>query len=176
MLASGRTTWSVGDKVRVYRTTHGYGAVAPEAEDLAAARDYDVEHYVRVLRDNFASRLVRALSAEDFAAVFDRQIAEITARLGTASRWSLAHRDLARLREHLETMPSRDLSIEGPALWPLGAALSRVTGWRARLRVLRWVLLPGRGYLAHRGLETSGLSSRVLASARRLANRLSRAR
>jgi hypothetical protein len=110
------------------------------------------------------------------AAVSDRQIAEITARLGTASRWSLAHRDLARLRQHLETMPSRDLSIEGPALWPLGAALSRVTGWRARLRVLRWVLLPGRGYLAHRGLETSGLSSRVLASARRLANRLSRAR
>jgi DNA polymerase elongation subunit (family B) len=70
MLASGRTRWSVGDKVRVYRTTNGFGAVAPEPDDLMAARDYDVEHYVRVLRDNFASRLARALSPEDFAAVF----------------------------------------------------------------------------------------------------------
>jgi DNA polymerase, archaea type len=70
MLASGRTTWSVGDKVRVYRTTSGYGAVAPEPDDATAVRDYDVEHYVRVLRDNFASRLARALSPEDFSAVF----------------------------------------------------------------------------------------------------------
>jgi hypothetical protein len=34
------------------------------------ARNYDVDHYVRVLRDNFASRLERAFSPEDYAAVF----------------------------------------------------------------------------------------------------------
>jgi DNA polymerase, archaea type len=33
-------------------------------------RDYDVEHYLRVLRETYAQRLARALSPEDFAAVF----------------------------------------------------------------------------------------------------------
>ena len=33
-------------------------------------RDYDVEHYLRVLRDTFAVRLVRAFAPEDFATVF----------------------------------------------------------------------------------------------------------
>jgi DNA polymerase, archaea type len=33
-------------------------------------RDYDVEHYARVLRDTFAARLARALSPDDFAEVF----------------------------------------------------------------------------------------------------------
>jgi DNA polymerase, archaea type len=79
MLASGHATWEVGDRVRVYRTRAGEGAVVEEADDddpesAAAgggARDYDVEHYVRVLRDNFASRLARALTPAEFAAVFD---------------------------------------------------------------------------------------------------------
>jgi DNA polymerase, archaea type len=34
-------------------------------------RDYDIEAYVKVLRTAFASRLVRALTPEIFAAVFD---------------------------------------------------------------------------------------------------------
>ena len=38
--------------------------------DAAGMRDYDVEHYVRVLRETFASRLARALTPEDFASVF----------------------------------------------------------------------------------------------------------
>jgi hypothetical protein len=33
-------------------------------------RDYDVEFYVRLLRETFAARLVRALTPEDFATVF----------------------------------------------------------------------------------------------------------
>ncbi len=33
-------------------------------------RDYDVEHYLRLLRDTFASRLIRAFTPEDYAAVF----------------------------------------------------------------------------------------------------------
>ena len=79
MLASGRAKWSLGERVRVYRTTNGSGGVVPDPDDenvtpSAAAsadrRDYDVNHYVRVLRDNFASRLDRAFRPEDFAVVF----------------------------------------------------------------------------------------------------------
>jgi hypothetical protein len=33
-------------------------------------RDYDGEFYARLLRETFAARLVRALTPEDFAAVF----------------------------------------------------------------------------------------------------------
>ncbi|HEY0191605.1 MAG TPA: ribonuclease H-like domain-containing protein [Kofleriaceae bacterium] len=36
----------------------------------ADPRDYDVEHYLRVLRDHFAVRFARALTPEDYAAVF----------------------------------------------------------------------------------------------------------
>jgi DNA polymerase I len=76
MLASGRTAWSIGERVRVYRTRTGAGGVVADADDEAAVteladrRDYDVDHYVRVLRDTFAARLVRAFTPDDFAAVF----------------------------------------------------------------------------------------------------------
>lgn len=80
MLASGRTTWAVGERVRVYRVQGGGGALAAErgegsdaftgpAEDALMA-DYDVEYYVRLLRDSFAARLERAFSPEDFETVF----------------------------------------------------------------------------------------------------------
>jgi DNA polymerase elongation subunit (family B) len=75
LLASGRTSWTVGERVRVYKTATGYGGVVSEAEDGARlvdapdTRDYDVEHYVRVLRANFAERLSRALRPEHFAAI-----------------------------------------------------------------------------------------------------------
>ncbi|HEX6911490.1 MAG TPA: ribonuclease H-like domain-containing protein [Longimicrobium sp.] len=75
LLAGGRTHWRAGEKVRVYRTQAGGAAVAPPAEDVAAGlaadpRDYDVDHYARVLRDTYAARLARALAPTDFAAVF----------------------------------------------------------------------------------------------------------
>ncbi len=76
MLASGRSTWSVGDKVRVYRAKGGSGGVVASPEHAAYAaggpdrRDYDVDHYSRLLRDTFASRLARAFSPADYAAVF----------------------------------------------------------------------------------------------------------
>ena len=41
-----------------------------EPRDPTDPRDYDVEHYLRVLRDTYAARFARALSPEDFAAVF----------------------------------------------------------------------------------------------------------
>lgn len=80
MLASGRTSWAVGERVRVYRVQGGGGALAAErgegsdaftgpAEDALLA-DYDVEYYVRLLRESFAARLERAFSSEDFETVF----------------------------------------------------------------------------------------------------------
>jgi hypothetical protein len=74
LLASGRASWRVGERVRVYRTRGGGGAVVPSPDDAVAEsadpRDYDVDHYGRVLRDTFAARLARALTPSDFAAVF----------------------------------------------------------------------------------------------------------
>ena len=72
MLASGRPTWSVGDKVRVYRTTRGTGAVVDETETSDVnPPDYDAEHYVCVLRDTYGARLARAFTPGDFSTIFD---------------------------------------------------------------------------------------------------------
>jgi DNA polymerase, archaea type len=76
MLASGRTTWRVGEKVRVYRKEGGGAAVIqpedepPNATRSSEPRDYDITHYARVLRTTFAARLSRALAPGDFEAVF----------------------------------------------------------------------------------------------------------
>ena len=70
MLAAGRPKWRVGEKVRVYRTRGGGAAVVNDLGDAADRRDYDVDHYTRVLRDSFATRLVRAFRPDDFAVVF----------------------------------------------------------------------------------------------------------
>jgi DNA polymerase I len=97
MLAAGRSHWRRGERVRVYRASGGRAGLFddfdPEADDadrdgedegddeadvrVAGARgdrgdprDYDVEYYVRVLRDTFAARLARALRPDDFAALF----------------------------------------------------------------------------------------------------------
>ena len=78
LLSTGRTAWRVGERIRVYRRTGGGGVVPdPDDESLPAAarratepRDYDVDHYVRVLTDTFAARVERAFSPDDFAEVF----------------------------------------------------------------------------------------------------------
>jgi len=74
IIASGRSTWSTGERVRVYRTATGYGGVVREydADEVAPPdpRDYDVAHYLRVLRDTYAARLERAFAPADFATVF----------------------------------------------------------------------------------------------------------
>ena len=66
MLAGGRVSWEVGDRIRVYRTRSGAGAVIGDED----RRDYDVEHYARLLRDSFAVRLERAFTPEGYQAVF----------------------------------------------------------------------------------------------------------
>ena len=67
LLNSGRTRWSRGDPVRVYRATGGRFALLADGTD---PRDYDARYYVRLLRESFAARLVRAFTPDDFAAIF----------------------------------------------------------------------------------------------------------
>jgi DNA polymerase, archaea type len=77
LLANGRTTWSLGDRIRVYRTKSGSGGVIEESDDQtsapenAGARDYEVEYYARLLRETFAARLARAFTPEDYEALFE---------------------------------------------------------------------------------------------------------
>lgn len=85
MLAAGRNHWPTGEHVHVYRAVRGRAGLLPDEENGDSdsprearangdtnddPRDYDVEYYVRLLRETFAARLARALTPEDFAAVF----------------------------------------------------------------------------------------------------------
>lgn len=70
LVCAGRTHWSTGDRVRVYRAAGDRAGLFEESDDgEEAPRDYDVEYYLRLLRETFASRLARGLCAEDFANV-----------------------------------------------------------------------------------------------------------
>lgn len=76
LLASGRTSWSIGDRVRIYRTKGGGASIVDtDDEDIAGSaadpRDYDVEHYVRLLRETYAARLARAFTADECATLFE---------------------------------------------------------------------------------------------------------
>jgi hypothetical protein len=78
LLSNGRDDWAPGDRVRVYRATRGRAGLlrdldAEEAREDSAGgadpRDYDIDFYVRLLRETYAARLARGLRAEDFAAI-----------------------------------------------------------------------------------------------------------
>jgi DNA polymerase I len=117
-LAAGRKQWRAGERVRFYRSQQGVPVWLPdEADDaspiadeeeadeveeseeslfsvasptqLTDRRDYDCEHYVRVLRDSYAERLLVVFEAEDFSqlfrldgqqGLFDRPIAQMHLR------------------------------------------------------------------------------------------------
>jgi DNA polymerase elongation subunit (family B) len=76
LLAAGRKSWSVGDRIRVYRRKSGAAGLIEDSEDTAAGidsaeeRDYDIDHYARLLRQTFAVRLACAFSPADFEVVF----------------------------------------------------------------------------------------------------------
>jgi hypothetical protein len=90
LLARGVTTWRAGDKVRVYRTRSGWSHLLTDEDP----RDYDDEHYVRALRANYATRLARAFTAEDFAILF-----------ADPSQPSLFAPDLSLIRPVLKSLP-----------------------------------------------------------------------
>jgi DNA polymerase elongation subunit (family B) len=70
MLSSGRNAWRVGERIRMYRPRGGGAALAPDPGAGADLREYDIEHYARVLKETFAARMARAFTPEDFATVF----------------------------------------------------------------------------------------------------------
>jgi DNA polymerase, archaea type len=100
LLAAGRTTWTPGERIRFYRSLSGLtvwvpdeseeiafgdgqeagakedGRKANEAllpflpDDVESRRDYDVEHYLRVLVTSYASRLRKAYATGDFEQLF----------------------------------------------------------------------------------------------------------
>jgi DNA polymerase I len=97
LLASGRREWLPGERVRVYRATGGRPAVLQENDGEtagAASADYDVDYYARLLREVFATRLARALTAESYSDVF-----------ADPQQLSLFPPDLARARTVLTVLP-----------------------------------------------------------------------
>jgi DNA polymerase, archaea type len=100
LLAAGRARWFPGERVRFYRSQNkNYVWLPDEGEDVSAdsdweqeeeingniqekqipslyhqtpsdRRDYDIEHYLRVLVTSYAARLRKAFAAEDFEQLF----------------------------------------------------------------------------------------------------------
>jgi DNA polymerase elongation subunit (family B) len=66
MLASGRTHWQVGERVKIYRATGRWLVLEEDGQHP----DYDIGHYVRVLRESYAERLRKAFAAESFETLF----------------------------------------------------------------------------------------------------------
>ncbi|HEY3253833.1 MAG TPA: 3'-5' exonuclease, partial [Polyangiaceae bacterium] len=77
LLNNGRDDWAPGERIRVYRATRGRAGLLPDPDlpDQPGVptdpdpRDYDIDYYLRLLRETFAARLARGLRAEDFAAI-----------------------------------------------------------------------------------------------------------
>jgi DNA polymerase, archaea type len=86
MIGAGRRQWRLGERVRVYRAGDGRAGLLGEEFEAEDARDYDVEYYLRLLRETFASRLARGMRAVDFADVVadPRQGSLFEAGLGEA--------------------------------------------------------------------------------------------
>jgi DNA polymerase elongation subunit (family B) len=75
VLASGRNSWQTGARARVYRARGERPALLTlgdeiEGEPLPDPRDYDAEYYARLLGATYATRLARAFTPDDFAALF----------------------------------------------------------------------------------------------------------
>jgi DNA polymerase, archaea type len=68
MLENGRDDWSAGERAHVYRRGQGRAGLMTE-DSPTDPRDYDVEHYVKQLRESFATRLARGVASEDFEAI-----------------------------------------------------------------------------------------------------------
>jgi len=107
VLATGRSQWSAGEQVQVYRAVGGRAGLLadPDGEDASGGevRDYDIEYYLRVLRETFAARLARALTADDFAAVF-----------ADPAQPSLFAPRLADVRAILTVLPAAELDGDEP--------------------------------------------------------------
>jgi DNA polymerase, archaea type len=66
MLASKLRHWRQGERVKIYKSGHGW-VVFNEMDQVL---DYDIQHYIQVLRESYTERLKKAFSQEDFASIF----------------------------------------------------------------------------------------------------------
>lgn len=120
------------------------------------------------------SAALQAAAAWAGAPIRAEHLERVRAGLKARSVVALERRDYDRLCRHIASLGGGDLTAQGPGVWPLGAALSRVSGWLPRVRMLRWVALPDRAYLAHRGMPAESSLGYVAAWVRRCARRLAR--
>lgn len=66
--AAGRQQWRPGQRVSYYQARDGRKKLVEDYAD-----DYDAEYYVQKLRDTYCQRLAKALTPEDFQAVFSEE-------------------------------------------------------------------------------------------------------
>jgi DNA polymerase I len=98
LLGAGLTTWSVGDRIRVYRKQSGkpgFSASSGDDDAVLDSRDYAIDYYVRLLRVSYATRLARAFTPQDFATVF-----------ADSEQVSLFDRSIQSIRPVLTEIPS----------------------------------------------------------------------
>ena len=76
------------------------------------------------------------------------------------------------MRPEDPTVVERSLDVDFAratyAVWPFGAAISRMQGWTPRLIALRWALLPSRTYMSRYGAPVRGPIDYVRAWTRRI--------
>ena len=76
--------------------------------------------------------------------------------------------ELNRLSAHAAQLGDVDFTRAAFAVWPFGAAISRMQGWAPRLTALRWAILPSRAYLSRYGAPVRGPIDYVRAWTRRI--------
>ena len=106
------------------------------------------------------------------APIPDAVVADL-ARRSQPSGW-LRRWELSRLSAHAATLIDADFRRATPAIWPFGAAISRMHGWGPRMRAIRWALLPSRAYLRLYGEAPRGPLGYVRAWSRRVLGGITR--
>jgi DNA polymerase, archaea type len=86
LMNAGRLEWQRGERVRYYRNSAGQYCWLPDERDERVERrdewrDYDIEHYIELLVNSYASRLKKAFAPEDFA-----QLMRLDGQLGLFDR------------------------------------------------------------------------------------------
>jgi len=69
VMKAAKRSWSQGDRISYYQATRGKRKLVDDFAD-----DYDVEHYVRKLTDTYCTRLIKAVSPDQFAELFSEQL------------------------------------------------------------------------------------------------------
>jgi DNA polymerase elongation subunit (family B) len=66
MLASGLPNWRAGERLKIYKSDSRWFVL----DEQVGMPNYDVNHYVQVLKESYAKRLEKAFAKEDFESLF----------------------------------------------------------------------------------------------------------